>query len=189
VSRQNRRIVPRTRRYPPAEHPRGFWLVSISGVFLDTRELFRGEPYGSPEPFSHELENGVHWRSTSETDRVRITEWHEDFSAFHTEDDRDSVIHADSVISPQERSHLDEDVGDIQRIVDAFIIALSLHTSAQISAQMLRFELEESPEEEEESVLPHSGGRVVRSARLPGWKLQQPIHAISSLKWSIRTLT
>jgi hypothetical protein len=173
VSSQSRRIVARTRRYPPAEHPRGFWLVSISGVFLDIREKFRGDPYGQAEPFSQELDNVVDWRSTSETDRERLKEWHDDFSAFHTEGESDSVINADSVLSPRGPSLL-EDQGDSQPIVDAFIIALSLHTSAQINAQMLRFEIEESPEDEE-SIIPHSGGRVFHSVRLPGWNLQQPI--------------
>jgi hypothetical protein len=171
VSRQSRKVVARERRVPPAEHPRGFWLVAISGVFLDIREKFRDNPYGSPQPFSFEVENGVHWRSASETDRVRLAEWHDDFSAFHTEGESDSVISADSVLSPQEPSRL-EDQGDTQPIVDAFIIALSLHTRTQITVQMLRFEIEESPEE---SILPHSGGRVFHSVRLPGWNLQQSI--------------
>jgi hypothetical protein len=110
--------------------------VALSGVFLNVRERFHDNPSGSPEPFSHHLENDVSWRSTSETDRERLTEWHDDFGTFHSEQESDSIIGADSVLSPEEPTLLEDDVGDVQAIVDAFIIALSLHTRTQITAQM-----------------------------------------------------
>jgi hypothetical protein len=170
VSSRRRRIEQRTRTVPQAEHPRGTWLVPISGVFFDAREKYPN-PFGPPQPFSNELEAGVLWRSATEDDRNRMIEWHEFFREFHAESESELIAGADSVLSPA-RSSLLEQQSDVPARLDAFIIALSLYMRVPLVAQFLRFEIEESPDER---LLPHSGNTAVKTVNLPGWDGGQPI--------------
>ena len=160
----------RSRSLPPAEHPRGTWLVPISGVFLDFREKF-SDMFGAPEPFSLALEPGVYWRTATDDDQASLADWHEFFREFHTQSESELMTTPDCVLSP-DRPSLLEEMGGVPAVIDAFMIALTLHTSAPLAAQLSRFEIEETPEEK---LIPNPGNRAVQTVRLPGWGEAQPI--------------
>jgi hypothetical protein len=139
-------------------------------VFLDSREKF-SDMFGPPEPFSLALEPGVYWRTATDDDRASLADWHEFFREFHSQSESESMTTADSVLSPDRPSVLEE-MGGVPAVIDAFMIALTLHTSAPLAAQLSRFEIEETPQEK---LIPNSGNRAVQTVRLPGWAEAQPI--------------
>lgn len=158
------------RTVPQAENPQGVWLAPIKGVFHDALERW-ANPF-EEDTFSVELESGVLWRSTTPEDRVHLTNWFDFYKGSHADQETQSVTQgADSVLSPT-RPHLIADTKDFFPRLAAFIVALSLHTTAPLSGRLLLFEIEEAAERRH---LPIGGYRPIETTRLPGWTLQQPI--------------
>ena len=162
----SRQPVVVSRTVPRAENPRGIWLAPIDRVFHDTKEKYGGDPFGPPQPFSIPLQPGIDWRSATDGDKASMEDWYKFYGAFHAENEVESLAASESVVSPNEPSAL-KDFGDAHNILPSFVIALSLHTRVPLAAQLLRFEIKETPEGK---LLPDSGNWAIQTVRLPGWQ-------------------
>lgn len=159
----------RYRTGPSAERPRGVWLAPVKGVFYSPSERW-ANPF-EEDLFDITLEPGIHWRSTTDDDRERMTDWCAFYRDAFSKHQRERMIGAGSVLRALEPNFIDQMAGAYGRVV-AFTVALSLKTSAPLASQVLRFEMEESAERQ---LLPHSGNPEAETIHLPGWPLQQQL--------------
>jgi hypothetical protein len=165
----NEDIRIRYRTGPPAERPRGVWLAPVKGVFYSPSERW-ANPF-EEDLFDITLEPGISWRSTTDQDRQRITDWFDFFRDAFSKLQSERFIWANTVLRSLEPDFIDQMAGIHERMV-AFTLALSLKTSAPLASQLLRFEMEESAEGR---LLPHSGNPEAETMHLPGWSLQQEL--------------
>ena len=167
--RESRPLPTISRKVPPADPPLLIWRAPLRGVFQDQRE---GDPF-NVTTFSRQLEAGVVWRSTDEDDREMMSDYFDFYAEGHAAAEADAMIYSASVLSSEEPglgSNFGPGLG-----LDTFINALSLHTAAPLSIQLLRFEIETS---DEVRIFPNSGTRLFRTVHLPSWgaaPFQQPI--------------
>jgi hypothetical protein len=159
----------RHRTAPPAERPRGIWLAPMKGVFFSPSERW-ANPF-EEETFECAIEPGIKWRSRTEEDQALMVDWFDFFKEVHAQSQKDSMIWADTILRSTEPGFIDS-FDEIPSKIIAFILAVSLRTRAPLRTQLLRFELEETPEER---FLPHSGNHPTETMRLRGWPGQQQL--------------
>lgn len=159
----------RVRTVAPAERPKGIWLAPIKGVFYSPFEKW-ADPF-EEDAFECEVEPGVSWHSTNDGDRELMADWFDFFKENHSKAESESTVSADTVLRSVGTGFLDAQADVPSRII-AFTLALSLRTSSPLSSQLLRFEVEETPEGQ---LLPHSGHVPTKTMQLPGWPLQQQL--------------